>query len=196
MFETTLALILFLLPLAWSPGPGNLFFAAYGARFGLAATLPANAGYHLATWIVTLGLGLGFAEVSARAPGLFAVMRWAGAAYVLWLAWGLWQADAARGPAARRAGAAGGALLLLLNPKAYLIILLMFSQFIEPDRGAPGVLWIATVFTLNNLCAFLVWTLVGARIGARLRQGPAAGAVNRGLALLLAGVALWMAVAR
>jgi threonine/homoserine/homoserine lactone efflux protein len=44
MPELVPALLLFLLPLAYSPGPGNLFFAATGARFGLAATAPRATG--------------------------------------------------------------------------------------------------------------------------------------------------------
>jgi threonine/homoserine/homoserine lactone efflux protein len=40
MTETILALIIFLLPLAFSPGPGNMFFAAIGARFGTTAITP------------------------------------------------------------------------------------------------------------------------------------------------------------
>ena len=54
------ALIIFLFPLAFSPGPGNMFFAANGARFGFAKTLSANFGYHLATIIVTFLIGFGF----------------------------------------------------------------------------------------------------------------------------------------
>ncbi|WP_417525390.1 LysE family translocator [Marinovum sp.] len=196
MTDLTLALILFLLPLAYSPGPGNLFFAAYGARFGLRATLPANVGYHAATWAVTLAIGLGFAEIGARAPLALSVMAWVGAGYVLWLAWGLWHAGAAEEARAQRAGFGSGALLLLLNPKAYLIIVLMFTQFTAPETGAWVVVWIASVFTLNNLLAFTLWSLAGARIGARLRQGAAAQMANRGLALMLASVALWMALAR
>ena len=44
-----LALLAFLFPLAYSPGPGNMFFAAIGARFGLRSTLAATAGYHITT---------------------------------------------------------------------------------------------------------------------------------------------------
>ena len=55
-----LALLLFLFPLAFSPGPGNMFFAANGARFGFFNTLAANFGYHLATIIITFILGYGF----------------------------------------------------------------------------------------------------------------------------------------
>ena len=44
----TIALILFLLPLAYSPGPGNMVFAAKaGAALRLAATFPGQPGYHL-----------------------------------------------------------------------------------------------------------------------------------------------------
>lgn len=159
MTDLTLALLIFLFPLAWSPGPGNMFFAANGARFGLVATLPANAGYHLATWLVTLAIGLGFAEMT------------------------------------RRAGFGSGVLLLLLNPKAHVIIVLMFSQFAGDEGSFRRVLWITTLFTLNNLCAFLAWTLAGDRIGRRLRQGTVARKVNRGFAAVLAAVALWMACA-
>ena len=67
MIETTPSLIVFLIPLAYSPGPGNLFFAAAGARFGLGATLPALAGYHVATWVVTLAAGLGLAAAVGAA---------------------------------------------------------------------------------------------------------------------------------
>ena len=46
------ALLIFLFPLAFSPGPGNMFFAVSGAKFGFKKTLSANFGYHLATIIV------------------------------------------------------------------------------------------------------------------------------------------------
>ena len=59
-FFEILALLVFLFPLAFSPGPGNMFFAASGARFGFLNTLSANFGYHLATIIITFLLGIGF----------------------------------------------------------------------------------------------------------------------------------------
>lgn len=59
-FFEILTLLIFLFPLAFSPGPGNMFFAASGARFGFKKTLAANIGYHLATIIITLLIGFGF----------------------------------------------------------------------------------------------------------------------------------------
>lgn len=164
MFELTLALLLFLLPLAYSPGPGNMFFAAIGGRFGLRASLPATIGYHLATFVVTAVIGLGFAELAGLSSTLFDILRYGGSAYVLWLAWLFLRAGATTGiTEAREATALDGAILLILNPKAYLIVVLIFSQFL-PASGpsdAALVLWITTVFTVNNLVAFTIWTLAG-----------------------------------
>ncbi len=195
MLEMTLALLLFVIPLAYSPGPGNMFFAAIGGRFGLRASLPATSGYHLATLAVTAAVGLGFAGLSRLSPILFDIVRYGGAAYVFWLAWTFLRAGAATDTAvARQATALDGAVLLLLNPKAYLIIALMFTQFL-PVNGAADpalVLWITAVFTLNNLMAFTVWTLAGDILMRRVRSTSGARPMNLAFGAMLAAVALWM----
>ena len=197
MTQTILALALFLFPLAYSPGPGNLFFAAIGARAGVSAAGPALIGYHLATWIVTIALGLGLAAFAGQAGGAFQVLKWIGAVYVLWLALRFLTTGALEaGEEPRPARAMDGAVLLLLNPKAYVIIALMFTQFLPVGEQATlgPVLVIATIFTLNNLLAFLVWTTLGDRLARRFRAKAQARWMNMGFGLLLAGVAVWMAV--
>ena len=195
MFDMTIALLLFLLPLAYSPGPGNMFFAAIGGRFGMRATVPATVGYHLATFIVTVAVGLGFSGLATLSPVLFASLRLGGAAYVFWLAWGFLRAGATTGTTeARQASVRDGAILLLLNPKAYLIIGLMFTQFLP----APGVydpalvVWITVVFTLNNLLAFTVWTVAGDLLARRFRSASGARRLNVCFGAMLAAVAVWM----
>lgn len=195
--DTAIALLLFLLPLAYSPGPGNMFFAANGARFGFRATIPANAGYHLATWLATTAIGFGFLAAMAEFPGVFVGLKLAGSLYVLWLAWKLFRSGAFRdSEKPKPATFLDGAALLVLNPKAYLIIALMFTQFLKPsDAGdvAP-VLIIATVFTLNNLVAFSLWALVGDWIGRLFSKPESAGKLNMLFGAMLAGVAVWMAL--
>ncbi|MDT8854903.1 LysE family translocator [Paracoccaceae bacterium Fryx2] len=195
MFEFTLALLLFLLPLAYSPGPGNMFFAAIGARFGLRASLPATTGYHLATFIVTAVIGLGFAELAGLSSSALEVLRIGGSVYVLWLAWLFLRAGATTGVAkAREATALDGAILLILNPKAYLIVVLMFSQFLPASAisDAALVLWITTVFTVNNFVAFTIWTLAGDLLLRRFRSASAARPINIAFGIMLAAVAIWM----
>lgn len=190
-------LILFLTPLAWSPGPGNSAFAAIGARAGFRASLRPLMGYHLATFAVTLAAGLGFADAMSRAPALFVLLRYAGSAWVLWMAWRFWRAGAG-GPGATplHLTFTDGAMLLVLNPKAWLIIAAMFTQFLGAGQNGDSgtVLWITTIFTLNNLLAFLGWTLLGDALGRIFRTRAQARALNGAFALMLAGVAIWMAL--
>ena len=188
-------LVAFLLPLAYSPGPGNLFFAALGARFGIAATLPANAGYHIATFVLTLLGGAGLVSTLDPHSPLFSALKTAGALYVLWIAWKMAQAGPAEKVVDQKsAGFFDGVSLLILNPKAYLIIVLMFSQFgaSGPEDLRDRILLISVVFTVNNFLAFSLWTLAGDGLGRLFRSETAAARLNRGFALVLAGVAVWI----
>lgn len=197
MLELITALIIFLFPLAYSPGPGNTFFAALGARSGISGTLPALGGYHIATLVVTLLIGLGFVEITNRFPEIFVIIKYAGAAYVLWLAWKFYRAGSSDVSSSNQSASFfDGAILLLLNPKAYLIIALMFTQFLDPGiSDSPiDVLLISIIFTLNNLIAFTIWALVGDTLGRLFRNERHAQKLNIFFALLLASVAFWMAL--
>lgn len=194
------ALVVFLFPLAYSPGPGNSFFAAIGATRGARAAISPLIGYHAATLAVTILIGMGFGLVLFTQPAVVRLLSVAGSAYVFWIAWCFLReasrtaapSDAA--PTARSdVGFMSGALVLLLNPKAYLIIGLLFSQFLTAtDDRLAQVVGISAIFTINNLIAFAVWTLAGASLSRVLGGGGSGRGVNLVFALCLAGVAVWM----
>ncbi|MFI0396972.1 LysE family translocator [Paracoccus jiaweipingae] len=152
-----IALLIFLIPLAYSPGPGNLTFAANGARFGVTGLIPALAGYSLATLAVTVLLAQASGAALTGLPGSAGLIQIAGALWVLRIAWGFWTAGAAGAAPARAIGFCDGVLLLLLNPKAWAIIALMLTQF--SSRLSPVT--ISVIFTLNNLVAFLIRASAG-----------------------------------
>lgn len=193
-FPHFITLVIFLFPLAYSPGPGNMFFAALGAHSGMIASFPANIGYHLATFIVSFSIGLGFSVAVAPGGYMMAILQGFGAVYIFWLAFKTWHS----GPGSQlshggQAGFLQGVLLLILNPKGYMIMALMFSQF--PTELWGQTVMIAAVFTLNNMVAFLVWTLAGQTL-TRLFQSPkAARRINAGFAGCLAVMALWLLTA-
>ena len=199
--DVIVALIVFLFPLAYSPGPGNSFFAAVGARSGLRGAIPALAGYHLATLLVTFLIGMGVGLALLTHPTAALVMRVGGALYVLWIALSFLRAaiapdssQAALQPA-QTATFVDGAVLLILNPKAYLIIGLLFTQFLTAAHHQTlYIATIAAVFTLNNLVAFTVWTAIGAGIGALFTSPGSQRWVNFVFAACLGGVAWWMAI--
>lgn len=195
MLQTALALVLFLFPLAYSPGPGNMFFAANGARFGFRSTVPANAGYHVATWIVTFAMGFGLFAAFETFPQLFFSLKIAGSVYVFWIAWKLLRAGTLdETQSAKPATFKDGVVLMVLNPKAYIIIALMFTQFLQASETGTlaSVILITTIFTLNNLIAFSVWIMIGDKIADVFRTPESAQKLNVIFGGILAAVAVWM----
>jgi len=195
------ALLVFLFPLAFSPGPGNVFFAGIGAARGLRGAVPALFGYHVATLVVTGAVGLGMGATVLRHPAVATVLAALGSVYVLWLAWRFFRSarkaqasDPAQ--AARNVGFWSGAVVLLLNPKAYYIIAVMFTQFLRPPLGESvgAVLAISVIFTLNSLVAFIVWTLAGQGLSALFHGERSKKWLDYGFAVTLVGVAVWMAL--
>lgn len=188
------ALVLFLLSLAWSPGPGNVFFAMLGARFVVRATLNALMGCHLTTRVVTVVIGLGFTAATTPFCPVFDLLRLAGATWVSWLAARLWHAGAAETHReARPAGFVDGVVRPLLGHRTHLVIMLTFTQFLPPKAPALVEAAISVVFTLNNFAALTTWTLLGdglIRISASERS---ARGRSRLFAVVLAGVAIWIA---
>ncbi|MBP6995532.1 MAG: LysE family transporter [Phycicoccus sp.] len=199
----SLGLIAFLFPLAFSPGPGNSYFAALGAARGLRGSLAALCGYHVATWLVTLGLGLGAGVALLNEPVALRLLGLLGGGYILWLGVaGLRSVPAGSTPVGAQpvegnpSGAAGlmaGALLLLLNPKAYLIIAVMFSEFLSTQEHTPGrVVAITTIFTLNNLVAFALWALAGQALGRWAVRSGHQRLLDRGFAVGVMAVGAWL----
>jgi threonine/homoserine/homoserine lactone efflux protein len=199
--EMFVALVVFLFPLAYSPGPGNAFFAAIGASKGVRAALPALAGYHVATFVVTVLIGTGMGVTVLQHPIVAKALAAVGSAYVLWLAWQFIRSARSSTTASEtsapdpRIGFWAGAVVLLLNPKAYYIITVMFTQFLRPpDTGPVTALAITTVFTVNNLIAFLVWAYAGRGLAALFRTASSKKWIDYGFAATLIVVAVWMAL--
>lgn len=195
------ALVVFLFPLAYSPGPGNAFFAGIGASRGVRAAIPALAGYHAATFAVTALIGLGMGATVLRQPALAKTLAAAGSIYVLWLAWQFFRSARSKqasdhGAPVRSIGFWPGAVVLLLNPKAYYIIAVMFAQFLRPplDEDLVAVLTITIIFTINNLIAFVVWAFAGQGLAALFRGERSKKWIDYAFAATLVGVGIWTAL--
>lgn len=190
-------LVLFLVPLAFSPGPGNLFFAALSARYGAKATLPALVGYHVATLSITCLVGLGFEIGTSGNQTLSQVLGGAGAIYVLYLAWKIATSSVdLTTDNIKPASFIDGFLLLTFNPKAYVIIALLFTQFppgqLVPNSPLMGNLIISSAFTFHNLFAFIVWIAVSDKVGSAFRSPENFRLMNYLFGGLLAIVATWL----
>ena len=129
--------------LAITPGPNQVYLVSRTLVQGRAAGLVSLAGTSsgLAAHIAAAALGL--SAILAAVPAAYEAVRWAGAAYLLFVAWQTWKApDAApAASAALPAVPAGtlyrdGALTGILNPKVALFQLAFFPQFLDPAHGS------------------------------------------------------------
>ena len=102
-----------------TPGPANMALLATGARFGFRAALPFVAGVALGKQLVIWPAGYGLMELSARAPWVFEMLKYASAAYIIWLAWRVANMRLAEGGTARAPGFLAGLVVHPLNPKAW-----------------------------------------------------------------------------
>jgi threonine/homoserine/homoserine lactone efflux protein len=129
-----------------TPGVDMVFAASRtlsgGARAGVAASLGISTGCAVHSLLAAFGL----AAVLAVSPWAFAAIKWAGAAYLVWLAWGMLRAAFAPAAAVARPAAEPervshwrlfrlGLLTNVLNPKVALFVLAFLPQFINPDAA-------------------------------------------------------------
>ena len=196
-----LALAAAFLPFAFSttmsPGPNNLMLATSGATFGFRRTGPHMLGITAGFPLMVIAVGLGMGGVFAAVPQLHAVIKYAGAACLLVLAW---RVGTARAPAGgeldppARAGAGRpltfvqAALFQWVNPKAWIMALGSVATYTTVGgQVLAEVLVIAGVFGVVSLASTATWTVAGVGI-ARLLRGSARGlrAFNVVMALLLA----------
>src|SRR6266545_1950885 len=96
-----------------TPGPDMLFVLASGIRGGSRAGFVAAVGVAVGETVHLLAAAAGLAAVFRAAPALYHLVRFAGAAYLLWR----------------------GLLTNVLNPKMALFTLALLPQFVDPSRG-------------------------------------------------------------
>lgn len=149
-----------------TPGPANMALLATGARYGFRKALPFVAGVALGKQLVIWPVGFGLMELAERVPWLFIALKWASAAYIVWLAWKvanlrLTDAD----PAASAPGFAAGLIVHPLNPKAWAMIIAGFTSFVAPGTAAlVATATIAAVLFGTQVLLHPLWTLAGDRI--------------------------------
>lgn len=195
----TLSLFLLaVLALFLSPGPNMAFVLSHGLAHGVRGGFAAALGISAADLVHTLCAATGVTALVAAWPPSFDVLRYAGALYLLWLAWQVLRPDRARGAA--EAQAAGFARIVrmallnnLVNPKALLFFMTFLPQFVDPARGHVTLQLLMLGVVLSAM-ALVFNTVLGAfsgQIGRGLQARPGATKFQRGfLAFVMVGLAL------
>jgi threonine/homoserine/homoserine lactone efflux protein len=200
---TFLAFALAGLALNIVPGADMTFVIASAVRGGRRDGVIAALGIGGGALIHVLAAVIGLSALLAASQAAFTIIKWAGAAYLLYIAASLLSAGKPVGEAAaprlsgwrlfRRA-----ALVNLLNPKVALFFLAFLPQFVDPNARIPPLqilclgLWFDLVGTIVNM----IVAVVAARTAEQLRHVSWIGRAARYLAATaMAGLALKLAFA-
>ncbi|MER6349077.1 leucine efflux protein LeuE [Streptomyces sp. NPDC001595] len=193
------------------PGPNSLYVLSVAARKGVRTGYAAAAGVFTGDTVLMTLAALGAASVLTTTPLLFLVVKYAGAVYLAWMAYGMLRSArsmwTARGevsreqPAEVSADAASAVpsaaerpfrralVVSLLNPKAILFLISFFVQFVDPDYAYPALSFVV-LGALLQTASFLYLSLLifsGTRLADafRRRRRLAAGATSAAGALFL-----------
>jgi threonine/homoserine/homoserine lactone efflux protein len=203
-----------------TPGPSAALCLTHGARHGVwRATATVLGGMVASLTLMTLS-ALGMGAAIAASTTLFLAIKFAGAAYLIWLGIAMWRAPAApatngptepsadhdalvAAPAAARATHVAwgclwrqGLLVGIGNPKDLLFFGALFPQFLDPTRPmAPQFALLAATWLVVDGLAMTTYAAIGTRIGPALRRSGAGRLFNRltGGAFIAAGGALALA---
>lgn len=195
--ESLLLFVVASVLLVLTPGPNLLYLISRTLAQGRAAGLVSLAGTTTGFCVHILAAALGLSAVFVAVPVAYDALRWAGAAYLLWLAWdSLRPAPGAAGglfaprrlPVARPAKLYRmGLVTSILNPKVALFYLALFPQFVDPARGSVFAqsLVLGVVQIVIAVIGDALIVLAAARVARWLGERPLWAAVQR---WLLAGV--------
>ena len=139
---------------------------ATGARFGFRAALPFVAGVILGKQLIIWPIGYGIMEIASQVPFLFEILKFLSALYIIWLAWRVANMRLSSGePSLDAPGFWSGLLVHPLNPKAWAMILVGFTNFVESDTATfYATLYIAGSLLMIQIICHPIWTLFGDRI--------------------------------
>ena len=191
-FDVFLALVLFCVVAGVTPGPNNMMLMASGVNYGVRRTLPHLAGVVLGFALMVALVGFGLDAFFRVAPWALPVMRWVGAAYLLWLAWRIARSGAVKdgASAGRPLGLLGAAAFQWINPKGWVMAVSALTTYAVSADYATTVIVVALTCLLVSIPCSGVWVLFGASMRRVLADPRRARPFNWTMgALLVASIA-------
>jgi len=183
--------------IACTPGPNVLYVITRSIRFGLGTSFAGMAGCLLALVLMLSGSVAGLSAVLLAVPAAFDVLKYAGAAYLIYLGIQMWRApDEPKTPSAVGstretsflAVFRGGFLVGISNPKLLIFAAAFFPQFITPAAPwGPQFAVLVATFVAVELFFYITYAIGGQRLSAHLLRGVWRRRFNRASGVIFMG---------
>jgi threonine/homoserine/homoserine lactone efflux protein len=180
-----------------TPGPNVLYVTTRSIRFGFGAAMIGMSGCLLALLIMLIASVAGVSAFMLAVPTAFATLKYAGAAYLIFLGIQTWRAplvdladdaSALRQTPGRFALFRGGFLCGISNPKLLVFAAAFFPQFIVPGAPwAPQFALLVATFLAVETSFYVVYALTARRLSSHLMEAAWQRRINRVSGLIFAG---------
>ncbi|MEJ6562100.1 MAG: LysE family translocator [Euryarchaeota archaeon] len=190
-----LALLVFIVPMCFTPGPNNMLCAAHGAQHGFRATLPLTFGMVTGWSILGVLVGLAIAAIESN-QAIFNALTLVGAGYIAYLGYTVGRAEPKlldEVDETDRLGFRTGMLLQFVNGKAWIHFLVLMATW--GTLFGTGLLSKVALVALNAFVGYpavLVWAGFGVGLRRVFTSPQNAKRLNIALGLSLIGVAVWI----
>ena len=188
---------LFMLVSSITPGPNNTMLMASGVHFGYRRTLAHLMGVQLGFGFMLIAVGLGLHAVLVQFPTFYNLVRFAGAAYMVWMAWSLASArphvsapaalddglHSVQTPQTSQARPAPGAqdeakplgfwgavLFQWVNPKAWVMAVTIMSAYVPPGAGLLQIAPLGLMYVALGFPCSSVWVGFGSALRSYLQD--------------------------
>jgi len=199
-FELFSAFLLITIVLILTPGPIVTLVIATGASQGVRAALATAAGTTLGNAVLLTLIAFGLSWVLAHALALFEILRWGGAAYLIYLGVQAWRhagKGATKLPRGARVNFARGVLVALSNPKTIVFFTAFLPQFVDPKLPAAPQLAVMCVVSVALAALSDSAYAIASGLGRAWFMKPQrAKLLGRASGAVLIGGGVWLSLAR
>lgn len=160
-----------------SPGPGVIFSLNNAIRHGFSYAVPGFLGLALGTLIISFAAASGVGALISAHPLVFAILKYIGAAYLVYLGVKLWRTKMAGVSLSNDKGGKDsavalfrkGVLITLFNPKLMVFFIALFPQFFKPDVNFLMQLSLYSfIFCSVLLLVHFIYCFFSAKVGEKL----------------------------
>ncbi len=185
-----------------TPGPNMGYLAVLSLSRGWQVGAAAVAGVALGHAVYGVAAALGVAALIDASHLLYELLRWAGVAYMLWLAWETWAFEAETSPDASGGGTRGharvaferGLITNLLNPKAAVFFVTVMPTFVKAEGSVvTQTLLLSAIFVGIATAVHTAIVLLASRLQSFSADAARRRPLRRTLAIVLAVIAAWIA---
>ncbi|NIY85280.1 homoserine/homoserine lactone efflux protein [Vibrio hepatarius] len=186
-----------------APGSGTVNSISNGLSYGTRKSLAAIAGLQIGLSIHIILVGAGIGALVAQSALAFSIIKWVGAAYLVWLGIQKWRDRGSLSMASTDDSLSGltlmknAVLINLTNPKSIVFLVALFPQFIDPTQNQVTQLLVLGVTTVViDAMVMLGYTSLASQMGRFIRSEQVMSKINKVFGSMFVGCGALLATAK